>query len=187
MNEQNATGLAVVILAAGQGTRMKSSLPKVLHQLGGRSLLAHVLSTAIELEPDRVVVVVRHERDLVAAAALDALPGVQVVDQDDIPGTGRAAELAVDALDDFDGDVLVLSGDVPLLEAPVLAGFVTSHRLADAAVSVLSAQVDDPTGYGRIVRGAGGGLERIVEQKDASPDELSVREINTGIYVFRAA
>jgi len=187
MNEQNATGLAVVILAAGQGTRMKSSLPKVLHQLGGRSLLAHVLSTAIELKPDRVVVVVRHERDLVAAAALDALPAVQVVDQDDIPGTGRAAELAVDALDDFDGDVLVLSGDVPLLEAPVLAGFVTSHRLADAAVSVLSAQVDDPTGYGRIVRGAGGGLERIVEQKDAAAAELAITEINAGVYVVRAA
>jgi bifunctional UDP-N-acetylglucosamine pyrophosphorylase/glucosamine-1-phosphate N-acetyltransferase len=179
------TGLAVIVLAAGQGTRMKSSTPKVLHRIGGRPLVGHVLDTALGLEPERVVVVVRHERDLVADAVRGAAPGVVVVDQDEIPGTGRAVEVALDALDDFAGDVLVLSGDVPLLEIDTLAALVSAHRAGAAAATVLSAVVDDATGYGRVIRDADGAVSRIVEQKDATADEASVSEINAGVYVFQ--
>ena len=177
--------LAVIVLAAGQGTRMKSSLPKVLHRIGGRPLVGHVLDTALALEPDRVVVVVRHERDLVSAAVVDSAPGVVVVDQDEVPGTGRAVEVALDALGDFAGDVLVLSGDVPLLDADTLAALVRTHRDGAVAATVLSAAVDDATGYGRVIRDADGGVARIVEQKDATADEASVTEINAGVYVFQ--
>ncbi|MBW9121034.1 bifunctional UDP-N-acetylglucosamine diphosphorylase/glucosamine-1-phosphate N-acetyltransferase GlmU [Microbacterium trichothecenolyticum] len=177
--------LAVIVLAAGQGTRMKSSVPKVLHRIGGRPLVGHVLDTAIALEPDRVVVVVRHERDLVADAVVKAVPAAVVVDQDDIPGTGRAVEVALDALGDFAGDVLVLSGDVPLLEADTLAALVRTHRDRAVAATVLSASLDDATGYGRVIRDADGAVSRIVEQKDATADEASVTEINAGVYVFQ--
>ena len=179
------SALAVIVLAAGQGTRMKSSLPKVLHRIGGRPLVGHVLDTALALAPSRVVVVVRHERDLVAGAAEEAAPGVIVVDQDEIPGTGRAVEVALDALDDFVGDVLVLSGDVPLLDADTLAELVRRHRDGAVAATVLSASLDDPTGYGRVIRDADGAVSRIVEQKDAAADEASVSEINAGVYVFQ--
>jgi bifunctional UDP-N-acetylglucosamine pyrophosphorylase/glucosamine-1-phosphate N-acetyltransferase len=181
------TRLAVVVLAAGQGTRMKSSLPKVLHRIGGRPLVGHVLDTALALEPERVVVVVRHERELVAQAVSEAVPDVVVVDQDEIPGTGRAVEVALDALADFAGDVLVLSGDVPLLESGTLSSLVRAHRDGAAAATVLSAVVDDATGYGRVLRDVDGAVTRIVEQKDATADEASVTEINAGVYVFQAA
>jgi len=181
------TPLAVIVLAAGQGTRMKSSLPKVLHSIGGRPLVGHVLATARSLAPTSILVVVRHERDMVASAVHDTAPDALVVDQDDVPGTGRAGEVALAQLGDFAGDILVLSGDVPLLDRDSLAALVHKHRGSGAAVTVMSAVVDDATGYGRVIRGASGDLERIVEQKDATPDEASVTEINVGVYVFRAA
>jgi bifunctional UDP-N-acetylglucosamine pyrophosphorylase/glucosamine-1-phosphate N-acetyltransferase len=182
-----ATPLAVIVLAAGQGTRMKSALPKMLHRIGGRSLIGHVLDTAQALSPESVTVVVRHERDLVAAAVIEDLPDARIVDQDDIPGTGRAVQVALDSLDGFDGDVLVLSGDVPLLEADALRALVDAHRATAAAGTLLSAILDDATGYGRVIRAEDGSVERIVEQKDATVDEASVTEINAGVYVFRAA
>jgi bifunctional UDP-N-acetylglucosamine pyrophosphorylase/glucosamine-1-phosphate N-acetyltransferase len=178
--------LAVIILAAGQGTRMKSATPKVLHRIGGRSLVGHVLDTAHSLSPERVLVVVRHERDLVAAAVVDDAPDVIVIDQDDVPGTGRAVELALEGMPGFDGDVLVLSADVPLLERDTLESLVRAHRQGAAAATVLSAHLDDATGYGRVIRDADGSVTRIVEQKDATDDERAVTEINAGVYVFRA-
>ena len=182
------TQLAIVILAAGQGTRMKSSLPKVLHPIGGRPLVAHVISTARDLHAGYIRVVLRHERDRVAEAIDDGGDDLQIVDQDEIPGTGRAVEAALQRLpDDFGGDVLVLSGDVPLLEASQLADLIAAHRASGAAATLLSARMADPTGYGRVVRAADGTVERIVEQKDASPDEVAIDEINAGVYVFRAA
>lgn len=184
---ENSSRLAVVVLAAGQGTRMKSRLPKVLHPIGGRPLVGHVLDTAARLGPDRIVVVVRHERDLVASAVAESGVDAVVVDQDDVPGTGRAVEVALEAMADFDGDVLVLSADVPLLEEPTLAGLVAAHRSTTAAATLLSAMLDDATGYGRIIRDDTGAVARIVEQKDATPDEAAVREINAGVYVFAAA
>ncbi|WP_193596516.1 bifunctional UDP-N-acetylglucosamine diphosphorylase/glucosamine-1-phosphate N-acetyltransferase GlmU [Microbacterium sp. YJN-G] len=180
--------LAIIILAAGQGTRMKSRLPKVLHEIGGRPLVGHVLGTARALGAQHIEVVVRHEREQVIATLVEQYPDAVVVDQDEIPGTGRAVQVALDALPaDFDGDVLVLSGDVPLLESQTLETLIAGHRAASAAATLLSAHLDDPTGYGRVIRGADGVVERIVEQKDATDDEAAVTEINAGVYVFRAA
>ncbi|MGN8025027.1 bifunctional UDP-N-acetylglucosamine diphosphorylase/glucosamine-1-phosphate N-acetyltransferase GlmU [Microbacterium sp. 22242] len=180
--------LAIVVLAAGQGTRMKSRLPKVLHPVAGRPLVGHVLTTAARLQADHIEVVVRHERDQVVAALAADHPGVVFVDQDDVPGTGRAVQVALDALPaDFDGDVLVLSGDCPLADAETLSAFVAEHRAADVAATLMTAVVADPTGYGRIVRDARGDVDRIVEQKDADADEAAIQEINAGMYVFRAA
>ncbi|MBB2974883.1 bifunctional UDP-N-acetylglucosamine pyrophosphorylase/glucosamine-1-phosphate N-acetyltransferase [Microbacterium endophyticum] len=165
---------------------MKSRLPKVLHEIGGRPLVGHVLDTARSLNPARVVVVVRHERDLVESAIKADDPNVDVVDQDEVPGTGRAVELALQALTDFDGDVLVLSGDVPLLDADTISLLVAAHRASTAAVTLLSALMEDPFGYGRILRSDRGSVERIVEQKDATSDEAAIAEINAGVYVFQS-
>ena len=178
--------LAVIVLAAGQGTRMKSSRPKVLHSLAGRSLVGHVLATAGQLGPDHVIAVVRHERDAVVASIVELLPDVLIVDQDDIPGTGRAVEVAIAALPaDFAGDVVVVSGDVPLLDSSTLSALIAAHRASAAAATLLSAVLDDATGYGRVVRDSSGRLQAIVEQKDATDAELAITEINSGTYVFR--
>jgi bifunctional UDP-N-acetylglucosamine pyrophosphorylase / glucosamine-1-phosphate N-acetyltransferase len=177
---------AVVVLAAGEGTRMKSATPKVLHRIGGRSLLGHAMAAARGVEPDRLLVVVRHGRDLVAAevAAVDA--DATVVDQDDIPGTGRAVQCALEAIPDVSGTVLVTYGDVPLLEAGALRELADRHASSGAGVTVVTALVDDPSGYGRVLRDADGSVLRIVEHKDADATELAVREINSGIYAFDA-
>jgi bifunctional UDP-N-acetylglucosamine pyrophosphorylase/glucosamine-1-phosphate N-acetyltransferase len=179
--------LAVIVLAAGAGTRMKSAKPKVLHSLAGLPILGHVLATARELDPAAVLTVVRHERDSVASVITELLPEATIVDQDDVPGTGRAVEVALAALPEgFDGDVVVVSGDVPLLDAQTLTGLIEAHRGSGAAATVLSAHLDDATGYGRIVRGDGGGLDRIVEHKDATDAERALTEVNSGTYVFAA-
>jgi bifunctional UDP-N-acetylglucosamine pyrophosphorylase/glucosamine-1-phosphate N-acetyltransferase len=182
MTDQN---LAIVVLAAGQGTRMKSTLPKILHEIAGVPLIGHVLATAGRLDAAHTVTVVRHARDQVVEVIEDHFPSALIVDQDEIPGTGRAVEQAVAALpSDFAGDVLVVSGDVPLLDAETLAELVAEHRRTSAAATLLSAQLDDPAGYGRIVRTPDGLLDRIVEHKDASDSERALREINAGVYVF---
>ncbi|BDU10423.1 bifunctional protein GlmU [Aurantimicrobium sp. INA4] len=179
--------LAIVVLAAGQGTRMKSSTPKLLHKLGGVSVVSHVLATARQLDAAHVVSVVRHERDRLVEVIEVDLPQSIIVDQDEIPGTGRAVELAVAALPSgFAGDVLVVNGDVPLLDAETLQGLINQHRQAQAAATILSTVLEDATGYGRVVRSADGNLEKLVEHKDATADELTINEINAGIYVFSA-
>ena len=178
MTDQN---LAIVVLAAGRGTRMKSERPKVLHSLAGVPIVGHVLATARELAPEHIVVVVRHDRDAVAATVLELLPEAMIVDQDEIPGTGRAVEQAIAALPtSFTGDVMIVSGDVPLLDAATLTGLLMAHRDGASAATLLSAIFDDATGYGRIVRTTDGAVDRIVEQKDASPEELEIHEVNSG-------
>jgi len=182
------TQLAIVILAAGQGTRMKSQTPKLLHTLAGVPIISHVLATARELEAAHVLTVVRHERDRLAEVITAELPLCVVVDQDEVPGTGRAVELAVTHLpSEFAGDVLVLNGDVPLLNAATLANLIDAHRSGTAAATILSTFLDDSSGYGRIVRDESGALDRIVEHKDATDEERTVTEINAGVYLFRAA
>ncbi|MGV8885414.1 MAG: bifunctional UDP-N-acetylglucosamine diphosphorylase/glucosamine-1-phosphate N-acetyltransferase GlmU [Microbacteriaceae bacterium] len=179
--------LAIIVLAAGQGTRMKSTTPKILHQLAGVPLVGHVLATAHALDPAHVVAVVRHDRDRVASVMSELLPGLIVVDQDEVPGTGRAVEIGLSALpSDFTGEVVIVSGDVPLLDAATIAALIAEHRAGDAEVTLLSALLDDATGYGRVVRNAEGVLDRIVEQKDASDDELTIGEVNSGTYIFGA-
>ena len=184
MTESN---LAVIILAAGQGTRMKSTTPKVLHRLGGVPLIGHVLHTAAELGAVYTVAVVRHERDRVAAAILEMAPNTIIADQDDVPGTGRAMEAGLDALPaDFDGDVVVLSGDVPLLDSVTVGRLVEAHRADRDDLTLLSAIYADPTGFGRIIRDGEGEFSEIVEHKDASDDQRRVTEINAGVYAFTA-
>ncbi|MCU1515233.1 MAG: glmU, partial [Microbacteriaceae bacterium] len=179
------TDLAVIILAAGQGTRMKSSRPKVLHSLAGVTLVGHVLATAEELGAEHIVAVVRHERDAVAAVISEQFPAAIIVDQDEVPGTGRAVQLAIAGLPaTFAGHVVVLSADVPLLDAATVHGLIESHRLAGNALTMLSAYLDDPTGFGRVLRSSDGAFQAIVEQKDATPEQLLVTETNAGVYVF---
>jgi bifunctional UDP-N-acetylglucosamine pyrophosphorylase/glucosamine-1-phosphate N-acetyltransferase len=177
--------LAVIVLAAGQGTRMKSTLPKLMHPLAGLPVISHVLATARALDAAHVVTVLRHERERLAELVALDLPESLLVDQDEIPGTGRAVEQAVAALPaDFDGDVLVISGDVPLLNAATLTNFIEAHRERSVAATVLSAFPADVTGYGRIIRSEDGTFDRIVEHKDASDDERAVDETNAGVYLF---
>ena len=177
--------LAVVILAAGQGTRMKSTLPKVLHRIGGRALIEHVLDTAAALSPEQIVAVVRHERERVSEAILNHAPDTVIVDQDEVPGTGRAVELALAALPaDFDGSVVVLSGDAPLVDGPSVTSLLDGHFAEHRDMTLLSALLDNPTGLGRILRDANGGMTGIVEEKDATDEQRQITEINGGIYVF---
>ncbi len=178
--------LAVVVLAAGQGTRMRSARPKVLHELAGVPMIAHVLAAVGALAPARLLVVVRHDRDAVAEAVLAEAPEAVIVDQDDVPGTGRAVEVAVDALGGFDGDVLVVNGDLPHVDADTMRALQREHLRAGAAATVLSADFADPAGVGRIVRDDDGAFLRIVEERDATPDQRALTEGNGGVYVFRS-
>ncbi|WP_226345627.1 bifunctional UDP-N-acetylglucosamine diphosphorylase/glucosamine-1-phosphate N-acetyltransferase GlmU [Agilicoccus flavus] len=185
MSEHRPT--AVIVLAAGEGTRMKSARPKVLHRIAGRSLLGHAIAAARALGPDHLAVVVRHQRDLVAAHVSEVAPDAVVADQDEVKGTGRAAECGLDALPtDLSGTVLVTYGDVPMLEAASLHSLVAAHERSGSAVSVITAHVPDPTGYGRILRDADGAVAGIVEQKDADEAQRAITEINSGIYAFDA-
>jgi bifunctional UDP-N-acetylglucosamine pyrophosphorylase/glucosamine-1-phosphate N-acetyltransferase len=180
--------LAVVILAAGEGTRMKSAKPKVMHELAGLPLLGHALATATELGADHVIPVIRHQRELLAAYIAENYPLATPADQDELPGTGRAVECALMALPaDFDGAVVVTSADVPLLDVDTLDALIEIHLENGNAATILTAIMDEPAGYGRIVRSLEGGFERIVEHRDASDDQLEILEINAGIYVFDAA
>ena len=178
---------AVVVLAAGEGTRMKSSTPKVLHEIADRSLVGHALTAARGVAPQHLVVVVRHDRDRVAAHVQQVDPQALIADQDDVPGTGRAVQCGLEVLPDpLTGTVVVTYGDVPLLQPDTLAELVAAHEGGGHAVTVVTAEVDDPTGYGRVLRDADGAVRGIVEQKDADERERDVREINSGIYAFDA-
>ncbi|WP_322787724.1 bifunctional UDP-N-acetylglucosamine diphosphorylase/glucosamine-1-phosphate N-acetyltransferase GlmU [Hamadaea tsunoensis] len=176
----------VIILAAGEGKRMKSDLPKVLHPLLGRTLVGHVMAAARPLAA-RTVVVVGHRAELVTAHVGEVAPDASTVLQAEQRGTGHAVRTALDALDGVDGTVLVLNGDVPLLRTETLAAMVGAHEDAGAAATVLAAEVASPGGLGRILRDADGGLAGIVEARDATPEQLAIREINAGIYAFEAA
>lgn len=183
------------MLAAGAGTRMKSSLPKVLHHIGGRSLVGHALDAAVSLQPEHLVAVVRHERERVVDHVLTHNPDLVIADQDEVPGTGRAVELGLQAIGAVNGTVVVTYGDVPLLTPETLDALVAEHQTAKNAVTVLSAQVPDPTGYGRIVRDDNGLVTQIVEHKDAlkiaedtgDSSVADITEINSGIYAFDGA
>ncbi|MGH3881319.1 MAG: bifunctional UDP-N-acetylglucosamine diphosphorylase/glucosamine-1-phosphate N-acetyltransferase GlmU [Actinophytocola sp.] len=183
--------VSTVILAAGEGTRMRSATPKVLHRVAGRSLVEHAVRAAAGLSPQRMAVVVGHGREAVTehlddvAKALETTLTVAVQDQQH--GTGHAVRCGLDELPErLTGTVLVTYGDVPLLDTITLSALLAEHASAGNAVTVLTAQVDDPTGYGRIVRAADGSVEAIVEQKDANPEQAAIREINSGVYAFDA-
>ncbi len=178
---------AVVILAAGEGTRMKSATPKVLHRIGGRTLLGHAIAAGRAVAPIHLAVVVRHARELVAAHVAEVDPEALIADQDEVKGTGRATECALAHLPaDLSGTVLVTYGDVPLLTGDTLHALLASHLTSASAVTVMTAEPADPTGYGRILRDPDGSVRAIVEHKDADETQRAIREINSGIYAFDA-
>ena len=183
----NGRPIAVVVLAAGLGTRMRSRRAKVLHELAGRPLLHYPLLALRPLAPARVVLVIGHQADLVKeAAGTVTLEGLKTVLQPEQRGTGHAVRCAMPALAGFDGDVLVLYGDVPRIRTATLQALVDAHRNAGAALSLLTLHFSDPTGYGRIVRDAEGRVRRVVEQRDATPAERAITEINPGFYCIRS-
>lgn len=179
---------AVIVLAAGEGTRMRSRRPKVLHAIGGRTLVGHAIHAARGAHPEHLAVVVRHERDLVAAHVNGLDPTVVIADQDEVKGTGRAVECGLAALPpDLEGTVLVTYGDVPLLASDTLLGLLAAHAESASAVTVITASLADPTGYGRILRDRDGSVAGIVEQRDATDAQRAITEINSGLYAFDAA
>lgn len=173
----------VIVLAAGEGTRMKSATPKVLHSVAGRSLLGHVLHAVNQLSPNQLCVVVGSGREAVEAHIAQIAPKATTVFQEHRGGTGHATQLALAGIAPK-GTVLILAGDTPLLSGDSLAQFVAAHTSGKFAASVLTAEHPDPTGYGRIIRDDNDELLRIVEEKDASDDEKFVFEINSGVYAF---
>ena len=174
--------LAVVVLAAGAGTRMKSETPKILHNLAGLSLIEHVLATARALQPARIITVLKHKQSEVESALHGLADDVEFITQSDTPGTGAALESAVEALSDFNGAVVVLSGDVPLMDVQTLNSLIDGHLASHAHASMLTANVDNPAGYGRVVRD--GRQTAVVEHRDCNQQQLEITEINSGFYVF---
>ena len=174
-----------VILAAGAGTRMKSKKPKVLHELCGKHMVLHVISQVRKAGAEKIIVVVGHGSDEVMSA-LDGEDNIVFAVQKELKGTGHALMQTVSLLPD-EGDVFVLCGDTPLIKAESLVKFAEHHEKCGGALTVMSVEVDDPTGYGRIIRGHAGNIMRIVEQKDASENEKNIREINSGIYCINSA
>lgn len=176
---------ACIILAAGRGTRMESSRAKVLHPIAGRPMLHYPLQTARQIGSERIVVVVGHQRADVEQAV--GAPDVEFVLQERQLGSGHAVAVCEQAFAGYDGTVVILCGDVPFISSATLERFLAEHAAADAAVSVLSVHLEDPHGYGRIVRGSQDELHAIVEHRDATPPQLLIHEINTGIYCCRAS
>ncbi len=171
----------VIILAAGKGTRMKSDLPKVLHEVGGKAMVELVLDTVLEAQVAQVVTVVGHGAELVEQRVADRSAVVLQAEQ---LGTGHAIQMAEPVLGDKEGVTLIASGDAPLFTLDTYQALFAFHEQSGNAVTVLTAQAPNPVGYGRIIRDENGNVIRIVEQKDATPEEALVHEINTGVYVF---
>lgn len=176
---------AIVILAAGQGTRMRSELAKVLHRAGGHTLLEHVILACQPLKPAQVLVVVGHQAKEVGAVA-EAM-GAEAVLQQPQRGTGHAMQVARRAIRKSLGNVLVLPGDAPLLRSETLAALLNTHVRGEAAATLLTAELDDPTDYGRVIRDSEGRVQGIVEEKAATPEQRAIREVNSGIYCFTLA
>jgi UDP-N-acetylglucosamine pyrophosphorylase len=187
MSEMRNNGsLATVIMAAGQGKRMNNpSMAKVLYEVGGKPMIGHVVDLARQCNASPVVVVVGHQRESV----MDYLRGydgdIDTVVQDPQLGTGHAVMQTESPLQNYSGDVIVLSGDVPMLRKETIDSILQLHRETGASATVLTAELKDPTGYGRIVRNPDGSVGKIVEHKDATETELKINEINSGIYVFK--
>lgn len=180
--------LAVIVLAAGEGTRMRSGTPKVLHPLAGRSMIGHVLVAVSALQPQHTVVVVGHGREQVGPHVGEWVPGAVLAVQEEQQGTGHAVRVGLDGLRERSGTtsgvVVVVSGDTPLLEPGTLHELLADHEAAGRAVTLLTGEVPDPFGYGRVLRDGSGAVTGIVEEKDAGAEQLGIREINAGVYAF---
>lgn len=181
--------LVVVIMAAGKGTRMKNpEMAKVMFEVGGRPMIHHVVQRALSSGASRVICIIGHNRESVRSYLSEAFGGaVEFVEQIEQLGTGHAVLQAVPLLHGFEGNVLVLSGDVPMLSEETLLALAERHSSSGASATVLSVIVPDPFSFGRIVRGADGSVQRIVEEKDATDQERTINEVNSGIYIFNNA
>ena len=175
---------AVIVLAAGEGTRMKSSTPKVLNEVCGRTMLGHAVAAARELRPEQLIAVISEASGPVASYLAEYAPDVLPVVQARRGGTGHAVRTVLDTLGVIHGTVVVTYGDTPLLRGRTLAGLIAAHESAGAAVTALVARAADPAGYGRIVRGPGGAFAAVVEHADATDEQRAIDEINTGMYAF---
>jgi len=187
MHPQTISPPVILILAAGKGTRMNTSRPKVLHTLMGRPLLDHVLDTALSLDPGKVIVVAGHGADAVRSVVKERSDVLEIVVQEPQLGTGHAVSTCLSALSGFAGTVVVLSGDVPNLAPETLRQLIRVRIEKGAGMSVLTGDLEDPTGYGRVIRGPGGEVREIREQKDLSEGQESISEVNLGVYAFDAA
>jgi bifunctional UDP-N-acetylglucosamine pyrophosphorylase / glucosamine-1-phosphate N-acetyltransferase len=177
---------AVIVLAAGKGTRMKSALPKVLHPICGRAMLDHVLAAARELDPAELIVVVGDRGDEVMQHLAEHAPDAKVVVQQHRGGTGHAVRIVVEDVSLGQGTVVVTYGDAPVLRGKTMTRLVREHAARHAAATALTTIMDDPTGYGRIIRDADGALVEIVEETDADPHQRAIKEVNSGVYAFEA-
>jgi UDP-N-acetylglucosamine diphosphorylase/glucosamine-1-phosphate N-acetyltransferase len=172
-------------MAAGQGKRMKNpDRAKVMHTLAGIPLVEHVVRLTRAMDSERVIVVVGHQRESVIAYLSDLDPAIEFAVQAQQLGTGHAVRMTEALLDSFDGNVMILSGDAPLTRPETMKAALEKHHASGATVTVLTAVLPDPTGYGRVIRDENGSIVRIVEHKDADDEERSIREINSGIYIF---
>jgi bifunctional UDP-N-acetylglucosamine pyrophosphorylase/glucosamine-1-phosphate N-acetyltransferase len=187
--------VAVAILAAGRGTRMKSALPKVLHQIGGRSLIERAIQGCLEISPQRVLVIVGYQAEQVKATLLDpnlwlvsdSLPTLEFVEQTEQLGTGHAIQQLLPHLEGFQGDLLVLNGDVPLLRSQTLERLIQAHKQHQHAATILTAQLSDPKGYGRVFCNGQNIVQQIIEDRDCSAAQKQNRRVNAGVYCFRWA
>mgnify|MGYP006094439669 FL=1 len=171
----------IIILAAGKGTRMNSTLPKVLHELNNKSLIMHVIDCAKKILPKKIIVIVGYQKDLVINNLKDE--SLTFVEQKDQLGTGHAIKMCLPSLIDFNGNVLILSGDVPLIKNSTLNSFINTHNENNCLASLITTDLINPTGYGRIIK-ENNNFEKIVEEKDTNNTEKKISEINSGIYIF---
>ena len=174
---------STAIMAAGKGTRMKSDLAKVLHLINGRPMIHYVIDLASSLGSERTVLIIGHQKESVKEICAE-YPVLYAIQEQQL-GTAHAVMQTRDILGNYEHDLLVLSGDVPLLSKTTLEKLINSHQNSGAIATLLTAHLEDPTGYGRIIRDSAGKVAKIVEQKDASSEELAIQEINVGIYIFK--
>jgi bifunctional UDP-N-acetylglucosamine pyrophosphorylase/glucosamine-1-phosphate N-acetyltransferase len=172
--------VVTIILAAGKGTRMNSALPKVLHTVSGKPMIMEVVQIVRSIGVERVLAVLGHQADLVR----QHLDGVEVVEQKELLGTAHAVAQTQERLRDFTGDILILNGDIPLIKPVTLERLIRQHKEQKASCTFLAATVDDPFGYGRVLRDAAGAVVGIIEERDASPSQRLITEVNAGIYCF---
>lgn len=185
MKTEKRRDLAVAIMAAGKGTRMKDpSNAKVMYELLGKPMIHYVVDLAYNLKADRVIVIVGYQREAVINYICKSYPKIEVAVQAEQLGTGHAIMQTETALHDFHGDVIVLSGDVPLLTVKSMQQLLEHHVQTHASATILTARINDPAGYGRIIRNNDDSVKKIIEHKDATEEERQVKEINSGIYIF---
>lgn len=175
---------STLIMAAGKGTRMKSDLAKVLHKINGRPMIHYVIDVAKQIDSQKIVLIVGHQKERVISECQEY--NVDFAIQEEQLGTGHAVMMTQHIFDNYSGDLLILSGDVPLLTRKTLIKLINAHKESNAIASLLTANLDDPTGYGRVIRSNEGLVEKIVEHKDADCEERKITEINVGIYLFKA-